>query len=562
MDNYQIADSFSLLAKLTDIHGENSFKAKSYASASFVIEKLPVQLSETPHEKIFSIKGIGDSTGKKIIELLTTGTLIMLEEIIEKTPAGVMEMMNIKGIGPKKIATIWKEMEIESVGELLYACKENRLKLYKGFGEKTQHNVIETIEFYLKSKGSFLFSQLHLMAEEVNIFFKKIFLTNKIELAGAYKRQLEIINELQIVIDDTTENIAHALSAINDFELIEQNGHVLLYRAAIGLKIRVYACDEKPIMQQVFFINCSDEFGEAFAQRYTNIDFTTCENEEDIFTKANLNYIVPCQRETISILDKALQGPLPLLLQPTDIKGIIHSHSNWSDGSYTIEEMAKAAISKGFEYLVISDHSKSAFYANGLSEERIKQQHLYVDELNQQLAPFKIFKSIESDILNDGSLDYSNAVLSTFDLVIASVHSNLKMSEEKAMLRLLAAIENPYTTILGHLTGRLLLSRKGYPVDHKKIIDACAANNVVIELNAHPSRLDMDWRHIDYALQKNVLISIDPDAHSLDGFDDIRYGVLMAQKAMVSKENNLSSFSLKAFEEFLLRKKSSQFKTS
>ncbi len=551
MDNYQIAGSFSLLAKLTDIHGENSFKAKSYASAAFAIEKLPVQLSETPHDKIFGIKGIGESTGKKIIELLTTGVLNAVEEMIAKTPPGVMELLNIKGIGPKKIATIWKEMEIESVGELLYACKENRLKLYKGFGEKTQDNVIETIEFYLKSKGSFLFSQLHLMADAVKLFFDKIFLTNKIELVGAYKRQLEIIHELQVVIDDTTENIEHKLLAVTDFELVETNQYNLLYRASVGLKIRVYGCDVKPLMQQVFFNNCSEEFGEAFAQQYPAIDYTACENEEAIFTKANLHFIPACQREAINIIEKAAHAPLPALLQPTDIKGIIHSHSDWSDGNYTIEEMAKHAISKGFEYLVISDHSKSAFYANGLKEDRIHQQHLYVDELNAKLAPFKIFKSIESDILNDGSLDYSNTILSTFDLVIASVHSNLKMSEEKAMMRLINAIENPYTNILGHMTGRLLLSRKGYPVDHKKIIDACAANNVVIELNAHPSRLDMDWRHIDYALEKNVLISIDPDAHSLDGFDDIRYGVLAAQKAMVSKEHNLSSFGLKEFEDYL-----------
>lgn len=555
MDNYQIADSFSLLAKLTDIHGENSFKAKSYATAAFTIEKLPMQLSETPSEKIFEIKGIGESTGKKIIELLDTGVLKALEDMIEKTPPGVMELLNIKGIGPKKIATIWKEMEIESVGELLYACKENRLKLYKGFGEKTQHNVIETIEFYLKSKGSFLFSQINLMAEDVKSFFEKIFLTNKISFTGAYIRQEEIINELQLVIDDTTNNIENKLSAVPDFELVEKNQHDLLYRASVGLKIRLYGCDDTTFMQQVFFKNCSDEFGATFAQQYNSIDFAACENEEAIFEKASLNYIPACQRESVSIIEKAKQNLLPPLLQVSDIKGIIHSHSNWSDGSFTIEEMAKSAIEKGFEYLVISDHSKSAFYANGLQENRIKEQHIYIDELNKQLVPFKIFKSIESDILNDGSLDYSDAILSTFDLVIASIHSNLKMSEEKAMMRLMNAIENPYTTILGHMTGRLLLSRKGYPVDHKKIIDACAANNVVIELNAHPSRLDIDWRHISYALKKNVLISIDPDAHSLDGFDDIRYGVLIAQKALVSKENNLSSFGLKELEAFLLTKK-------
>jgi DNA polymerase (family 10) len=308
-------------------------------------------------------------------------------------------------------------------------------------------------------------------------------------------------------------------------------------------------------MHQVFFKNCSDEFGEAFAEKYNSIDYATCENEEVVFTRAKLSYIPPACRESVSTIKKAASGNLPSLLQTSDIKGIIHSHSNWSDGGFTIEEMAKAAIHKGFEYLVISDHSKSAFYANGLQESRIKEQHIYIDELNKQLAPFKILKSIESDILNDGNLDYSDAILSTFDLVIASIHSNLKMSEEKAMIRLLNAIENPYTTILGHMTGRLLLSRKGYPVDHKKIIDACAANSVVIELNAHPSRLDIDWRHIEYALEKNVLISIDPDAHSLDGFDDIKYGVWVAQKALVCKENNLSSFGLKELEAFLLKKK-------
>jgi DNA polymerase (family 10) len=213
--------------------------------------------------------------------------------------------------------------------------------------------------------------------------------------------------------------------------------------------------------------------------------------------------------------------------------------------------MAKAVQQQGKEYLVISDHSKTAAYAQGLTEDRIRAQHEQIDELNRKLVPFRIFKSIESDILGDGSLDYAPEVLRTFDLVIASVHANLYMTEEKAMARLLKAIENPYTSILGHMTGRLLLSRKGYPVDHRKIIDACAANNVVIELNAHPRRLDMDWRHIDYAMEKGVLISIDPDAHDIGAFNDTRYGVLAAQKAGLPKEKNLSSFSLAAFEAWL-----------
>jgi DNA polymerase (family 10) len=219
------------------------------------------------------------------------------------------------------------------------------------------------------------------------------------------------------------------------------------------------------------------------------------------------------------------------------VRAIIHSHSNWSDGVNTIEEMANDLVKRGYEYLVITDHSKSAFYANGLTPERIREQHRYIDELNSKLNPpegsgqgFKIFKSIECDILNDGSLDYSNDILATFDLVITSVHSNLKMNEEKAMMRLLNAIKNPYTTILGHMTGRLLLSRNGYPVDHKKIVDACAENHVAIELNAHPRRLDIDWRWVDYALEKNVLISIDPDAHAINGFNDVKYGVLAGKR--------------------------------
>ncbi len=274
-------------------------------------------------------------------------------------------------------------------------------------------------------------------------------------------------------------------------------------------------------------------------------------SEKAIFEHAGISYIPPFLREKPEILSREI----PEVVQPADIKGIIHSHSTWSDGINSIEEMAKAAIEQGFEYLVISDHSKSAYYAKGLYEERIIAQQAEIDELNFKLHPFKIFKSIESDILNDGSLDYPSNILERFDVIIASIHSNIKMNEEKAMMRLLKAIENPFTNILGHMTGRLLLSRNGYPVDHKKIIDACAANNVVIELNAHPRRLDMDWRWIDHALEKNVLISVNPDAHSIKGYKNIRYGVLAAQKGGVTKHQNLSSFSLQEFEKFLSAQK-------
>jgi DNA polymerase (family 10) len=255
-------------------------------------------------------------------------------------------------------------------------------------------------------------------------------------------------------------------------------------------------------------------------------------------------------RETADVLTKPA-ATFTNMIQPGDIRGIIHSHSRWSDGVHTLEEMAKAAIAAGLEYLVISDHSQTAVYADGLKPERVAAQHAEIDELNARLAPFRIFKSIESDILGDGSLDYSDSVLATFDLVIASVHSNLKMSEEKAMERVLTAIRNPYTTILGHPTGRLLLSRKGYPLNHKEIIDACAAHNVVIEINAHPRRLDIDWRWIDYAQERGVLLSINPDAHSTEGYADTYYGVMVAQKGGLQARNNLSSYTRAELEAFL-----------
>jgi len=560
MDNYQIADNFSLLAKLLDIHGENSFKSKSYASTAFAIEKLNLPLIGTPREKIATIKGIGTSAAQKILELLDTGKLASLEEIIQKTPPGIIEMLSIKGIGPKKINTIWKEMEIENVGELLYACKENRLKLYKGFGEKTQANIIDTIEFYQKSKGSYLYAQADAIAPLITDFLGKKLEGIRMALTGAFIQQEEVIHELEYVIAATAENIVKILLNTDGISLEERSENMLRYNSSAGIKIKLYPATQNSFPATLIRTSSSPDFVSTLEQEYPHIFDENGQDEIARFENAGLQYIPAALRYDASTISLAKSRQLPQLIQPSDIKGIIHCHSNWSDGSNTLEEMAKAAKHRGLEYLVISDHSKSAFYAQGLHEDKVSAQHQQIDELNQQLYPFKIFKSIESDILNDGSLDYHDDILASFDLVIASVHSNLKMTEEKAMVRLLKAIENPYTCILGHMTGRLLLSRPGYPVNHQRIIEACAANQVVIELNAHPSRLDIDWRYIKQATEKNVMISIDPDSHHTDGLDDTRFGVMVAQKAMMQPKQNLSSFSLIEFEAFLnARKKRKQW---
>ncbi len=548
MDNETIAHNFSLLAKLMNIHGENSFKTKSYSNASYTIDKLPAELSELPEEKIQAIKGIGDAIAKKIMVQLQTGKLPLLNEYIEKTPLGVIEMLNIKGLGAKKISVIWKELDIENLGELLYACTENRLLLYKGFGEKTQQNIKESIEFYQHNKGSYLYAEICGYASELEREIQTAFADDLTSLTGSLKQHTEIIEKIELVTSASFEK-TDAFLANKSFTKTEAIGDSIIYKSDDHITVQVHHTNKNQWYKTLFITSSSIDFITAWQQQFS---FEEAYNsEEEIFAKAGLNYIPTYLRENAAVIEQAKKKQLPKVIETTDITSIIHSHSKWSDGTNTIAEMANAAKAKGLQYLVLSDHSKSAFYANGLTEERLLAQHTEIDELNKTLAPFKIFKSIESDILNDGNLDYSNDVLSTFDIVIASVHSNLKMSEEKAMKRLLTAIENPFTNILGHMTGRLLLSRNGYPVNHKTIIDACVANNVVIELNANPHRLDIDWRYLNYALECGVFTSINPDAHSINGFNDVQYGVLVAQKAGVTKEQNVSSFSLQQFEEFM-----------
>jgi DNA polymerase (family 10) len=331
-------------------------------------------------------------------------------------------------------------------------------------------------------------------------------------------------------------------------QVLSEDDELLILCAEDFLPLHFHFTEKKTFQKKLLETSCSENFLKALQPLLVN---AKAETEDEIFKAAGINFIPTYLRESKTILEKAKGESFENVVQVSGIKGLIHSHSNWSDGVYTIEQMTQELIKTGFEYLVISDHSKAAAYAGGLSEQKIKEQHQYIDGLNKKFAPFKIFKSIECDILGDGTLDYDDKTLASFDLVITSVHSNLDMEEGKAMMRLMGAIKNPYTTILGHMTGRLLLKRKEYPIDHKAIIDACTENNVVIEINASPYRLDMDWRWIDYAMEKGLLLSINPDAHTLEEFSYIKYGTLVAQKGALPQSRNLSSFSLQQFESWL-----------
>jgi len=557
MENKTIARTLRLLSQLMELHEENPFKIKSIANAYFKVDKLPFALKDKPVAEIDKIEGIGKGLAAKIIELLETGELKELNEIIQQTPEGVVEMLGIKGIGPKKILIIWRDLNIESIGELYYACNENRLIEAKGFGLKTQGEIKKAIEFKLAANGRFLYAQVEGFAnsilDEISRWLISVDHHAALAFAGQYRRACEIIDELEIIIG--SEKLEEVIFALPNFEKLSliAGEEAFITTTEAGLRIKIFVVEKADFYLEWFKLTGNAEHAQKVLTLAGDGPFA---NEQEIYSKAGLAFIEPELREDFDEIELAKENKLPTLITYDDLKGSLHNHSTWSDGVHTLEQMAVYCKDNlNLQYLGICDHSKTAVYAKGLNEQRVFGQHQEIDELNRKLAPFKIFKGIESDILSDGSLDYSDEILKTFDFVVASVHSNLRMDEAKATARLLKAIENPYTTILGHPTGRLLLSRAGYPIDYKKIIDACAANNVVIEINANPLRLDLDWRWHRYALEKGVLLSVNPDAHRTEGFHDMKYGILVARKGGLSADKCLNAFSLEEITEFFNSKK-------
>jgi len=544
MENKKIASHLKLLSQLMELHHQNPFKIKTIANSYFKIDKLPFKLAEKSLEEIEAIDGIGKSISAKIWEIIQTQKLQELEDIIAQTPTGVIEMLNIKGIGPKKIAIIWNILGIDSIGELYYACNENRLIEAKGFGLKTQEDIKQAIEFKMANNGKFLYAKI----ENLNQYYLSLLgdLTSDTQVyaAGEFRRKCEIINELVYVIASADIALLHQLiTALPDIEITDKTPQNIVFKDINNTTINLKLCTPEALVTQLFIATGSPSH---ILKMSELVDLQkNYPTEKDIYTLAGMAYIEPELREGTNEIEKAQQNNLPILIIHNDLKGTLHNHSNWSDGVNSIEEMAIYCRNElKLEYLGLCDHSKSAVYAKGLSIERVLLQHQEIDNLNTKLAPFKIFKGIESDILGDGSLDYPDEILSRFDFIVASVHQNLKMEEVKATTRLIKAIENPFTTILGHPTGRLLLSRKGYPIDYKKVIDACANNNVSIEINANPLRLDLDWRWHQYALDKGVKLCINPDAHRLEGFLDMHYGINIARKGGLDKQNCLNAFSL------------------
>jgi len=547
MTNKQIAQQFQTLAQLMELHEENSYKIRSYSNAYRIFRNTTEPVYQMDLAQVKQLKGIGDAIGNKVQELRLNGEMRIMKGYLEKTPKGIIELLRIKGLGVKKIRILWSEMKIQSPGELLYACNENRLITVKGFGTKSQSNIKQQLEYYFLSIDKFHYARLEEEAENLVLDIQEVLGTELVSLTGNIRRLMPVLKSIEILLaSGAVEKLAEEnILTIEE----EQNGIWKCKSVENSFPVIIYTCEADYWGFNLFKTTGNDAFIKDFFEFFypEKINLKQAANpealkglsEQELFEKAALPFIPSEIRDVHKILYKVKARSLPKLLEETDIKGVLHAHTNWSDGATSLEELATYVKNQGYEYLGLSDHSQAAFYANGLKIDRVLAQFKEIDELNKKLAPFKILKGIESDILHNGSLDYPEEILKQFDFVIASVHAHLRMDKQLATQRLITAIKNPYTTILGHLTGRLLLSRQGYPIDHETIIDACAKYNVIIE---------------------GVKIAINPDAHSLEGVHDIHFGVLAARKGMLTAAECPNTLSLKDFEALLSDKK--QAKTS
>ena len=545
MTNKEISRALKLIAALGELHNENPFKLKSFTNAAFNVDRAGDALAGKLLEELILIPGIGKSIALQIIELLETGSTEDLRNYAAITPAGVIEMLGVKGIGPKKVATIWRELGIESPGELLYACYENRLVDLKGFGTKTQETIRTALEYRLANQGKLHYAEAEMVANELIEILKKQDSNLNISFTGELRRYMEVIENLELLVVSNPDNLEILLSQCEQVLIESVLEESILIKMADKYSVCIICCEEEQYeREQLIRTGPAEHLDELDIDPEEPI-----ESEKALYEDRGFPFILPELRDLP--IEESSKINTENLVQWNSIRGILHNHSTYSDGANSLEEMALACRDLGMEYLGICDHSKSAFYAGGLSIEKVMQQHAEIERLNAQLAPFKILKGIESDILSNGSLDYPDEILETFDLVVASVHSILNMDMDRATKRLISAIENPYTTILGHPTGRLLLSRKGYPIDYKKVIDACAANGVIMELNAHPYRLDIDWRWIPYCMEKGVQISINPDAHKKEGYTDMQYGVNVARKGGLTNDFLFNGKSLNEMNNYL-----------
>ncbi|MGB9813380.1 MAG: DNA polymerase/3'-5' exonuclease PolX [Thermovenabulum sp.] len=564
MRNFEIAGIFLKISELLEIKGESVFKVRAYKKAAESIAGLKVELKDLVEMgySLNEIEGIGHAIEGKIKEILTTGTCEFYERLKREIPEGLLEMLKIPGLGAKKVKTIYSELNIDSIEELEKAAKEKKLRSLKGFGVKTEQAVLKGISMLKGSFGKILLSTAQYLTEELREFVKSSNLNIKMEFAGEIRRRVELIEKIIAIVACSEKDKKEVVSVLLKFprisKILKVDEDKIEVFLDLGVLLEVRIVEEKSFFTSLF-VNTGSEKHLAQLNKIAesqglqiaeNLIIIKGENyypnsEEEIYQKIGIPYIIPELREGRGEVEKALENDLPEVISLKDIKGDLHMHTDWSDGINTIEEMAKKAMDLGYEYIAITDHSKSLKIANGLSVERLKEQIYYIKNLNEKFNNFDILTGIEVDILSDEVLDFDDEVLKDLDIVVASIHTGFKQDREKLTRRILKAMENPYVKIIGHPTGRLLGKREGYEIDIDRIIEKALETKTALEINSSPDRLDLTDVYAKKAKEKGVKIVINTDAHESGALEDIKNGIFVARRAWLEKKDVLNTRSLK-----------------
>lgn len=568
MDKKAIAAILDEMGTLLELQGANPFKSRAFHNASRTVEGITQDLSAlVASGELTGIKGIGKSIAGIITELVLKGKSVDYDDLRREFPDGVLDMLRIQGLGPKKVKVLHETLKISSLAELEEAAKADRLSALEGFGRKTQDNILKGLEAQRSRADKNLYPNAAGPAHAVYDRMMKQRGVIRGEIAGSLRRRKEIIGDIDIVMsakDEYRQDLMEAFVTAPGVKAIVARGETkstVLLEGGISCDLRVVNDREFPFALNYFtgskehnvemrtrarrygwslneygFSRLGEEEKRGKAKQ-----FVRCNDEAEIYRALDLAYIAPELRESMGEIDAAENNILPSLVEEKDIRGTFHCHSTYSDGVNSIEQMARAAHTLGWEYLGIADHSKAAAYAGGLTADRVKEQFREIDRLNETMKRFRIFKGTECDILQGGELDWPERILAAFEYVVVSIHSGFKMTGPDMTRRIVKALKNKHVTMLGHPTGRLLLSREPYAVDMVEVINAASDYGKMIEINAHPMRLDLDWRWCKYAREKGVLIPINPDAHNTEGLRDVSYGVGVARKGWLERKDVLNA---------------------
>lgn len=571
MNKHEIAQVLNDIGLLLELLEDKPFKSRAYYNGARILELVEEDLQRLVEEnRLENLRGIGQALTEKITELVVTGKSSYYEELKAQIPDGVLNLLRVPGLGPKKVRVLYKQLHITNLRQLEYACKENRLVTIPGFGEKTQDKILKGIDFAKTFQGHYYYAEVHSLALNILELLRENPAVKKADLAGSMRRSKEIVKDLDFVAcgDNPGLIIADFCKLPQVQEVIAQGESKASVLWDTGIQIDLRAVESQLYPFVLHHFTGSKEHNTALRHLakskgyklneyglFSGEERLSCSSEKELFAALDLSYIPPELRENRGEIEAAGRGPFPELVEVKDIQGVFHVHSQYSDGKNSLEELIIAAINRGYSYLGISDHSQSAFYARGLKAADIYRQQEEIKQLRKKYPQIKIFGGIEADIKPNGSLDYPDDILQEFDFVIASVHSHFKMTEENMTARIVQAMSHPAVTMLGHPTGRILLAREAYPVNMAKILETAREKKVIIELNASPARLDLDWRYLRKAKEMGIVISINPDAHRLEELADIKYGVAVARKGWLTKKDVFNCLPALRVEKYLKTKK-------